>query len=455
MSSSSSSHSRSSSEVLLPGKVDETTNVTEQMAKVVPSDANGHNNQFKERMEQTSFSHINESHVNPMLQGDAPDNPKLHGELNPQKAREVLDSFKNLHHGPTRVDSLQQPLERLENVDPDEHSLHQIARDGDVDLMVKLLDRLTPSRAAKRLNKKDGDRFTPLHYAARYNHLQMCRLLVSRGADIHAPGEDDVTALHLVAKYKPKKERIDAPDYDSSDGSSEDDGREAQEANLKVLDFLIAAGVRVNGKDFYGLTALHHASVRGNLCCVKKLMDCKGIAIEATDKQQMTPLHIAAIYGHVDIARSLIDSGANIRCRDGDDGTPLQFAAAEGNLQIVKLILEHAKSESRGKLSDMLDERDNDGNTALHLSVDSGHLPVTEYIINCSLINRNTAALNARRNNHETPVHLAARHGHLDIVQLLIRKGAKINTRDDNGSTPLILAAQYNQDAVVEFLITW
>uniref|UniRef100_H2XSA9 Transient receptor potential cation channel subfamily A member 1 homolog n=1 Tax=Ciona intestinalis TaxID=7719 RepID=H2XSA9_CIOIN len=206
MSSSSSSHSRSSSEVLLPGKVDETTNVTEQMAKVVPSDANGHNNQFKERMEQTSFSHINESHVNPMLQGDAPDNPKLHG----------------LHHGPTRVDSLQQPLERLENVDPDEHSLHQIARDGDVDLMVKLLDRLTPSRAAKRLNKKDGDRFTPLHYAARYNHLQMCRLLVSRGADIHAPGEDDVTALHLVAKYKPKKERIDAPDYDSSDGSSED-----------------------------------------------------------------------------------------------------------------------------------------------------------------------------------------------------------------------------------------
>ena len=36
-----------------------------------------------------------------------------------------------------------------------------------------------------------------------------------------------------------------------------------------------------------------------------------------------TPLHIAAINGSEDIVRQLIDSGADIECRDGDHMTPV------------------------------------------------------------------------------------------------------------------------------------
>ena len=49
----------------------------------------------------------------------------------------------------------------------------------------------------------------------------------------------------------------------------------------------------------------------------------------------MTPLHMCSVYGNVSIAKRLIDYGANIRCKDTDNGTPLQFAAAEGNLEVT------------------------------------------------------------------------------------------------------------------------
>lgn len=36
-----------------------------------------------------------------------------------------------------------------------------------------------------------------------------------------------------------------------------------------------------------------------------------------------------------------------------------------------------------------------------------------------------------------TPLHLAAYQGHLQIVELLIKNGAKLNAKDDEGDTAL------------------
>nr|CAB3267277.1 transient receptor potential cation channel subfamily A member 1 homolog [Phallusia mammillata] len=355
---------------------------------------------------------------------------------------------------PGRFDSLHIANDiRLDNIVAEEESLHQIARDGDVTMMRTVLNLLTQSRGRKKLNKKDADKFTPLHYAARYNHVDMCKLLVEKGADIHAPGEDDVTALHLVAKYKPKKEKVEIPDSESSDTMSEEDNKAMEDANSQILEFLLEQGARVNIKDFYGLTPLHHASLRGNVACVKRLIQCVGVSIEARDKQEMTPLHIAAVYGHVDVAKVLIEEGADIRCTDDDNGTPLQFAAAEGNLEIVQLMLDNYSKRHGVRFVDILDEKDNDGNTSLHLAVDNGHLSVTQLIVESCLKNQHTKALNAHRSSKETPLHLAARHGHLEIAKLLIEKGAKVNERDESLSTPLILASQFNHYQVVEFLL--
>lgn len=95
----------------------------------------------------------------------------------------------------------------------------------------------------------------------------------------------------------------------------------------------------------------------------------------------MTPLHVAAVYGHEKIAEMLVDKGSSIRCKDEENGTPLHLACAEGNVIISKLIIERAKRLSEVNFEAIIADTDNDGNTPLHLAVDSGHMDVTSLIV--------------------------------------------------------------------------
>ena len=61
--------------------------------------------------------------------------------------------------------------------------------------------------------------------------------------------------------------------------------------------------------------------------------------LQATDEQQLTPLHLACTYDQVGVVKVLLDSGANIRCSGEKLQTPLHKAAAVGSLEIVDLLI--------------------------------------------------------------------------------------------------------------------
>ena len=63
--------------------------------------------------------------------------------------------------------------------------LRQAARDGRIDVVefhLRKFQKLSPTLRAKRLNKRDENRTTALHYAIRYGHVDIVKLLIKSGA---------------------------------------------------------------------------------------------------------------------------------------------------------------------------------------------------------------------------------------------------------------------------------
>jgi ankyrin repeat protein len=60
----------------------------------------------------------------------------------------------------------------------------------------------------------------------------------------------------------------------------------------------------------------------------------------AKDKINRTALHHAAKYGHVEVAKLLLDRGAKIEAKDINDLTPLHLAASNGYLEVDKLLFD-------------------------------------------------------------------------------------------------------------------
>ncbi len=59
-----------------------------------------------------------------------------------------------------------------------------MAREGNVEMMERVLERFAQTKSAKKkkLNSKDDNDLTPLHYAARYHQYAMMQCLVYHGA---------------------------------------------------------------------------------------------------------------------------------------------------------------------------------------------------------------------------------------------------------------------------------
>ena len=60
------------------------------------------------------------------------------------------------------------------------HSFIQAARDGEIEIVRQHIQALVKDR--KKLNRKDQENSTALHYAVRYGHFNIVKLLVESGA---------------------------------------------------------------------------------------------------------------------------------------------------------------------------------------------------------------------------------------------------------------------------------
>ncbi|XP_053397533.1 transient receptor potential cation channel subfamily A member 1 homolog isoform X2 [Mercenaria mercenaria] len=338
-------------------------------------------------------------------------------------------------------------------------NLLQCARNGYVEAATRLLQ---DEKSQKEINNDDEDGLCPLHYAARYNHMEIVKLLVENGADVNSEDREGLTPLHYACRIKRKRKKskqtmlnlslTETIENSPARGMALLGGRQI-DPDATAIHYLIDHGADVTHQDDYGLTALHHAALRGDeVACQQLLMYAteEMPLVNAKDIQKMTPLHTAACQCESDIARQLILAGADVRCVDDEQSTPLHEAATVGDTKILRVIFDSCKNGNKwdtDKLSELLSDKDEDGNAPLMLAVESGRY---KFAINC--INKG-AAINTINKWHMTPLHLAAIKGDLRIAQLLIEKGAKINALNHEHQTPLHKAALFNNIECITCLL--
>ena len=286
---------------------------------------------------------------------------------------------------------------------------------------------------------------TPLAYATREGHqdTMAVKFLADHGADVFAKTDDEWTALHLAA---------------------ESDHR-------LITQFLIRAwrGRSLDDQADDGATALAIAADMGHKEMVILLLKA-GADLAIPDKKGYTPLHQAVSSDHMDIARILLDHGAD-PTGETDDGCMLvhltenkddrdfllksrqDWVAQGDNTTSVTRLMSAAEQGHVDQLQRLLDNgidvnsRDENGRRALSIAAQNGREATLRFLV------ERGAGLDEKDMNGESALWWAARYGHEGSLVFLLDKGCLIDSADESGQTPLAAAAQMGHDAIVQILI--
>ncbi len=230
--------------------------------------------------------------------------------------------------------------------------------------------------------------------------------------------------------------------------------------------------------------AIQYAAIHGYDRYLSKL-DLPATAFNNTDKNNMSPLHWAACYGHRHTVDVLLQKGASPRAINNHAHLPICSALFIPTKHTEQLLTNKAAifKTLLKRHPGSLNHLDEDDNSVLHLLVTHDHFndlikkilkkhpdvflipnAKKEYPIHTSILNnqiQNTQILlksnlsfatQANRYNR-TALHIAAQCGSSEMLHLCIEHSPDINIKDSYGKTPLILAAEYeNNDAVALLL---
>ena len=197
------------------------------------------------------------------------------------------------------------------------------------------------------VNAKNEDGTTPLHVAASLGYKDVVALLLVNGAEVDAKINDGTTPLHLAA-LKGFKDVAELLLVNGAEvNAKNDDGTTplhlAASVGFKdVAELLLVNGAEVNAKTNTGLTPLHHAALKG-FKDVAELLLVNGAEVNAKeDSHGLTPLHHAEGYGHKDVAALLLAKGADVNAEANDGFTPLQLAAVKGHKEVAEMLTKGA-----------------------------------------------------------------------------------------------------------------
>jgi ankyrin repeat protein len=325
--------------------------------------------------------------------------------------------------------------------------------EGDVAEVSRLLD------AGADVSIANNYGASPMGLAAEVADTAILRLLLEAGADVDSPNPEGQTALMLVARTG----KLDAAQLLLDHGATID-AREAwggQTALMwasarrhpEMIALLIAHGAEIDARstrrdyqrhvqaegrpkslDTGGFTPLLYAARENCLTCVDVLL-AKGADIDLPDPDGVSPLHLAIMNANWDIARQMIEAGADVNQWDIYGEAPLYTSI--GNYTRI----------NGGRASiDPLNETE--GLEILRMLLDHGANP------NMQLFFRPANVRGSTNTRGSTPLIRAANNGDQDIVELLLEYGADPTIYMADRQTPIhaVLAGRASEQQALELI---
>ncbi len=324
-----------------------------------------------------------------------------------------------------------------------------------------------------------------LDVASVRGEVKIMALLTAAGADINAACGRGLTALHRAVHHH-QQQAIDflleagavvdpedrvgwTPVFDAVKGGS-----------ASAIASLLRHGANVGHLDKKKRGLVHLAAEHGDAGNVLVILQHGSVDINLRfGSSQCSPVDCAAIAGHADVLRVLIEGGADVnlpasdgrtalhraaffnqptaiaelfragaslesRTTGGGGGggwwTPLFDAAAEGSAEAVDALLEHGAA---------CNIRDLHGRTPLHVAVEADHAEI------CSALLAAGADPSLRYGENElSALEAAIREGNSDIVVAIIRSWPDgLSSADSDGYTPLHYAAHVYEVPSIEALL--
>ena len=189
------------------------------------------------------------------------------------------------------------------------------------------------------------------------------------------------------------------------------------------------------------LTSMHLAAMFGLVETATKMINNNhSNEPNPADFHGITPLMLAAEYGHLNIIQLLMNLTENPNAPRNDGLTPIHCAAYAGCLEIVRLLMNSTTNPNAPN---------NDGYTPIHHAATKGHLEIVR------LLMTTTTIPNAPSNSTGlTPIHIAAMKGHINVIQLLMTATTTPNVPSNTGWTPIHIAATKGHINIIRLLMT-
>lgn len=324
----------------------------------------------------------------------------------------------------------------------------------------------------------------PLHIAIRFGFVEITQMLLNGNAftdqgdiatDMSSAAQNGHAEIlqKLLDKFKPDPSILHVILSDTSNIGSEEvlqtllQYEDAKPLPRKVIQTLLNL-IAENGwaddltrfvldltanhdvamySDSETVTPLHHAANHGYMHIVKLLhpqVTMKSPIVQNDNNRSYSPLHIAAMRGHVDVLDRLVSISQTCLNLPGPKSrTALHLAAKNGFSHIVEILMPKDFSDHPQSAN----ARDDDGSTPLHLACRNGFLESSLKLI------RERGA-DVMDNEQNTILHAAAQGGNVTIIlKLLENYRHLVDKRNKSGDTPLQVALRHKHEAVARIIM--